>query len=229
MTMTDGGTAWRKGQDRYGNGVAQQMMVCDNCGSASIAAGLMLTEYTNPRTALDSEDRDELPFGITWLPEGAVGRDFPDVPPHIASAADEAYRCHSIQAYRAAGSLARAVVEATAKDKEITKGQLHEKIDALAAADLIRPSIQAAAHEVRYFGNNMAHGDFVQDTAAEESAEALELMAMVLREVYQEPAAVARVQAARQAKKAGTARAEARPLSDEENRAAVTRIANATG
>ena len=184
MTMTDGGTAWRKGQDRYGNGVAQQMMVCDNCGSASIAAGLMLTEYTNPRTALDSEDRDELPFGITWLPEGAVGRDFPDVPPHIASAADEAYRCHSIQ---------------------------------------------AAAHEVRYFGNNMAHGDFVQDTAAEESAEALELMAMVLREVYQEPAAVARVQAARQAKKAGTARAEARPLSDEENRAAVTRIANATG
>lgn len=119
-------------------------------------------------------------------------------------------------------------MEATAKDRDITKGQLHEKIDALAAADLIRPSIQAAAHEVRHFGNEVAHGDFVQDTTAEESAEALELMAMVLREVYQEAAAVARVQAARQARKAGAAPTDPRPLTAEENRAAAARIVNAT-
>src|SRR5262245_41493043 len=55
-------------------------------------------------------------FLRTW-PELVSGKTFPDVPGHIAEAADEAYLCLGIQAYRATVLLARAVVEATAKDK----------------------------------------------------------------------------------------------------------------
>ena len=40
-------------------------------------------------------------------PKTVGGKSFPDVPEHIAEAANEAYRCHSIQAYRAAALPAR--------------------------------------------------------------------------------------------------------------------------
>ena len=48
---------------------------------------------------------------------------FPDVPSEIAAAASEAYRGRMVaNANRAAILLARSVIEATAKDKGITKG-----------------------------------------------------------------------------------------------------------
>jgi hypothetical protein len=137
---------------------------------------------------------------ITWVPLHGVSKDFPDVPSHIASAASEAYECQSIGAHRATGALARAVVEAVAKDKGITKGQLINKIEEMEQQDLIRPHIKEAAHEVRHLGNDMAHGDFVAAVDETEAAETLELMSEILNEVYQSPAKIARRQAARQAK-----------------------------
>jgi hypothetical protein len=127
---------------------------------------------------------------------------FDDVPEHIASAASEAHRCWSIQAYRGATALARAVIEASAKEKGITKGQLFEKIEKLEAEGHVRAHIREAAHEVRHLGNEVAHGDFVDPIEPEEAEEVLALMAEVLQEVFQSPARVARVKAAREAKKA---------------------------
>ena len=49
MTMTDGGLAWMKSKDHWGNHIAQQMMVCDNCGAASIVTGALNIDYSNPR------------------------------------------------------------------------------------------------------------------------------------------------------------------------------------
>ena len=54
--------------------------------------------------------------------------------------------------------LARAVIEATAKDQGIAKGTLHDKIEAMATNGLIRTMIKDAAHGVRELGNEMAHG-----------------------------------------------------------------------
>lgn len=59
------------------------------------------------------------------------------------------------------------------------------------------------AHELRHFGNDMAHGDFTQPTTKEEAEEIVGLMAEVLREVYQAPAKLERLKAQREAKKAG--------------------------
>lgn len=92
--------------------------------------------------------------------------------------------------------LARAVIEATAKDKDITTGNLKDKIDALAAAQLIRPHITEIAHGVRLFGNDMAHGDFVEPVSTQESDLVIELMGEILNEVYQSPAKLAAVQQA---------------------------------
>lgn len=134
---------------------------------------------------------------VIWLPKFGASETFPDVPEHIASAATEATLCFSAGAYRAVGSLARAVVEATAKDNGATKGSLAERIDALHTAGLLRAFVRDAAHEVRHFGNDMAHGDFAEPTTNAEAAEALDLMKEVLTEVYQAPARVAAAQARR--------------------------------
>lgn len=138
-------------------------------------------------------------------PESPDGKAFPDVPDHIAQAADEAYRCFSINALRAATLLARSVIEATAKAKGITGGNLVKKIDDMQAAGFIRPDVAEGAHEVRYLGNDMAHGDFVQPVDADEAELALTLMAEVLEEVFQAPARIAGARAKRVAKKAGQA------------------------
>ena len=152
--------------------------------------------------SISDAQRYEWDAHTEWLPRKDAEQQFPDVPPHIAAAATEATRCQSAKAFRAVGSLARAVIEATAKDKEADGHNLQARIDALAEAGHIREHTTAQAHEVRHFGNSMAHGDFVDPVTEEEAAEVVELMSEVLNEVYQSPAKLARVREAREAKKA---------------------------
>lgn len=92
-------------------------------------------------------------------------------------------------------------MEATAKDKGITSGTLAQKIDKMCERRLVREHVRDAAHEVRHFGNELAHGGFVQPVSEEEASEAVQLMEEVLNEVFQSPAKVARARAARLAKK----------------------------
>ena len=175
---------------------------CDNCGALSIA----YTDHLTSAQPVDPATWIEMP-GVTlqWLPANAFGKDFPDVPAHIAEAASEAYQCLSISALRAAVQLARSVVEATAKEKGITTGNLMTKIDELYNQHFVREYIKDAAHEVRHLGNDMAHGDFIDPVSSDEAELVLTLMSEILDEVYQSPARVARAQATRAAKKAAAA------------------------
>src|SRR4051794_28759870 len=61
-------------------------------------------------------------------------QEYPDVPEEIAAVANEAHRCLEALAPRAASTMARAVVEAIARDKGASGGNLISKIDSLAAA-----------------------------------------------------------------------------------------------
>jgi hypothetical protein len=96
--------------------------------------------------------------------------------------------------------MARSVIEATAKDKGITDGPLIFKIDAMLERGLIRPHVRDGAHEVRYLGNEMAHGDFLQPVSPADADLVLTLMAEVLGDVYQSPARVARAKTVREAR-----------------------------
>ena len=71
------------------------------------------------------------------------------MPKHIGAAASEAHECQSIGAHRAAVMLARAVIEATAKDKGITKGTLFDKIEKMHEHGLVSELVRDQAHEVR--------------------------------------------------------------------------------
>lgn len=148
---------------------------------------------------LVSDNRGEI---VKAWPEHVGGKAFPDVPDQIASAANEAHMCLSIGAYRASVAMARAVVEATAKDHEITKGNLQVKIEELAKRDIISTAMKDAAEEVRFAGNEVAHGDLAEEPLDKEDAEEiLGLMDAIVLRVYQEPKQVERVRERRTARK----------------------------
>lgn len=119
------------------------------------------------------------------------------MPELIAQAANEVHRCMHIRAMRAAGSLARSVIEAVAKDKGVTKGSVQTKIDAMHAQGLVREYVRDGAHEVRLLGNDMVHGDFALSLDEADVHLVISLMDEVLQEAYVAPA---RVQAARDAR-----------------------------
>lgn len=140
----------------------------------------------------------ELP-NADWEPKRVVGKMILDIPPHIASPADEAYKCHSIGADRAAILLARSVIEASAKESGVTKGSLAAKIDKLAEEGHVRKLIASAAHEIRHVGNEMAHGDFATaDITSIDAQDTLDFMEDFLRELFEIPTRVAKRRAKRE-------------------------------
>lgn len=201
-------------QDRAsGIALLEAVYKCPNCKRLNVAAERRPYGDRDGVTQLDVANQHDW-VAPTWTPVLGQARDFPDMPPHIAEAAREASFCLSIGAFRAAGALARAVIEATAKDKNAEGRDLYARIEALAAADHIRLHTKEQAHEVRHFGNGMAHGDFVERVSKEEADEVIELMAEVLDEVYQSPARLAALREARLARKSGSAEASVNPSSD---------------
>jgi len=184
---------------RFGNAAVhkrliQGVSVCDNCGRASLGVSEQPSSEGNSYTLHFENTRDE---SFTWYPSKGSSPEFPDVPAHIAAAAKEAHAAKSINALMAGILMARTVVEATAKEKQIETGRLWAKIDALASAGHIRESTREAAHEIRHFGNDMAHGDIIEQPTTEDAQEVLELMDEVLNEVFQGPARTARIKAKR--------------------------------
>jgi hypothetical protein len=171
---------------------------CNACNRLMIAEAVITD--TNSRTIgldrLEQVDSDQ----ITWHPRPKSRPEFPGVPRHISQAAVEAYICHGEGAHRAAVALSRAVIEATAKDKNARGKNLADSIDAMKALGLLRPATTEAAHEVRHWGNDMAHGDFVNPIAAVNSMAVLDLMSGILQEVYLDviTANLAQLQAVRQ-------------------------------
>lgn len=172
---------------------------CDSCSAASVAripGSLDRRQYVG-----EADDAFENPYlVIDWLPATVRGRRFEDVPSPVREAASEAYECQSIHSFRAAILMARSVVEAVAKDQGVVDGSLVKKIDALAERGIISTLVKDTAHEIRHMGNEMAHGDFVQDVTEEECDDVLNFMSVLLDAVYQQPAKLTRFRAQRQAR-----------------------------
>ncbi|MFD0209716.1 DUF4145 domain-containing protein [Streptomyces hirsutus] len=186
---------------------------CDGCGHLSIATGRQELVPFDPNGRI----RLVVDGPSTWFPRQVGRRVYDDVPTTIASMATEAHQCLSIEANRAAVALARAVVEATAKDRGITTGTLEKKIDKLFDQQLIREYVKDAAHEVRFGGNEVAHGDLVAEPMDNVTAtEILGLMDEILDEVFQSPARVRhrkaqRLERERRIKAGDTATSDAAP------------------
>ena len=136
---------------------------------------------------------------LEYWPKNSAGKSYPDVPTPLAATASEAHVCLNAGSARGAVTLARAVVEAVAKDKDITKGKLVSKIEELYAAGHISEAMKEAAHEIRFAGNEAAHGDITAELlTTDDASEIVSLMDEILERVYQEPARVAQIRAKRE-------------------------------
>lgn len=174
---------------------------CDNCTYISAAEGSIekiiigsesydINHVTRSVAAVEGD--------IEWWPKVGSAPLVDDVPDSIARAAHEAFSSASVNNHMAAILMARTVVEATAKAHQITDGNLFAKINAMKDAGLIRPAIAEQAHEVRFAGNDMAHGDIDVAPDSTDSEEILALMAEVLSEVFQGPARLKRIRQKRE-------------------------------
>jgi len=185
-----------QGTDYAGNRrfLGQGIGKCDNCRRTSVG---VTTEPDQTTTNSNDYLGGAPDSSITWYPRVGIAPEFPDVPEHIARAAKEAHASESISSLMAAILMARTVVEATAKEKGVTRGNLLAKIDELASQNIIRNDTKDAAHEIRHFGNDMAHGDIADPPNTDDVADVLALMDEVLNEVFQGPAKTARLRARR--------------------------------
>ncbi len=175
----------------------QAAFACDTCHFLSVA-----TVWTPNRQLVSGDDNDW--NKAKWHPLGVQDVTYEDVPFPICDVAVEAHRCHSVRAYRAAVLLARGVIEATAKDHEITVGGLKAKMDGMVKEGLIRKRLRTMADEIREAGNDVAHGDFADNVTADDSEAILALMRLVLHEVYESEAIANRLKEKREGTSSGT-------------------------
>ena len=173
---------------------------CDNCKAPNIA--ITDGEYDDPRRYqapgfMEEEDREV----YAWLPTKPTGKEYKNVPNLISSPASEAYACYSISSYRACILMARSVIEAICKDKNIKEGNLAQKIKQLAKVASMPQMVTEQANEIRYFGNEMAHGDFTQPVSEEDANDVLDLMDIIIDYVYQQPEQLAALKKRRELRK----------------------------
>lgn len=122
---------------------------------------------------------------VHWVPDGAPMQAPEGTPQQIAQAFQEVERCiTSAVAPRAAVGMARSTLEAIAKHRGVTEGSLYQKIDELHTKGFISERIKDAAHAIRGFGNESAHGDFEQDIEMKDAQDCFNLLQVVLTEVY---------------------------------------------
>ncbi|MEV6781172.1 DUF4145 domain-containing protein [Streptomyces sp. NPDC051098] len=178
--------------------MAAFMCANESCTRLSIGwAELSRTEPGTPKSRLPRAD-------LEWEPLKIRKPGFPDVPDEVASTASEAHACLSIGAARGAVSLARAVVEATAKTQGIDQAGIIGKINALRDGGYISALTAETSHVIRKDGNSIAHGDIGDEPISVDDATAiLKFMDALLDEVFQRPALLKRLQQSHEDRKIG--------------------------
>jgi hypothetical protein len=181
------------------NAVMMGVYCCDNCSRFSIAYSHRLIDLF----AWDSGSGPNYEYddAACWIPLGSQNKPYKHVPAPIADSAAEAYRCFAAHAYRGAVGLARAVMQATAKDNGIHKPSLYQDIEQLHADGHIRTKIKEAAHAIRDSGNEVLHADLTDVPISHAEAEIiLKLMDLVLEDVYQVDGGIAELNSLRVAR-----------------------------
>ena len=110
---------------------------------------LMLVEYPKKGEGPLTDGRIVYPYSVAHTLKG--------VPDKVKLNLDQAVRCLSAGAYNAATVMARACVEAIAKDKNAEGRDLEKKIEWLNEERIITPMLYEWAHSLRHWGNDAIH------------------------------------------------------------------------
>ena len=186
-------------RESWGSGhVSDAAYVCDHCKRYSVVS--WHTDY-DPTDGYRTGEPETYDRSVTWSPPPLNRPEYPDVPEHIASAAREAWVCHGHNANIAACAVARSVIEAAAKAHDVTMFGIEAKINALKDRKLIWGDLIDAAHLVRQFGNDAAHGDVVEPVTSDEARDVLDIVDELLHQLFTSPARSRRLSDARNERK----------------------------
>lgn len=181
--------------NRVNSGVTQELQVeiaatCDACqrfnvarGSSTMARGATIAAGTILDSSVAIREGERMTVE-SWSPPAMRPVEVSFIPDGVAGFFKEAHDAFSIGAHRAVLLLVRSVIEATAKDKQITSGSLVQKINQLQEEGHIRRGTKDMAHALRILGNDMAHGDIDQVPSQEDADDALTIARFVLDDVY---------------------------------------------
>lgn len=170
---------------------------CDHCHLMTLASWTGKDPKASPIEPWLERVSEE----FQWLPPRTVTKEFSHVPATIASFASEAHRAFSVDLHRACVGMARAAIQATAKERGITDRNLYSGIQRLREKGYLRHTLEEAAHGIRTAGNEVLHADLVDLPITRKEAEiVLNLMDLVLEEVYQVAGRIAELNALRTAR-----------------------------
>ncbi len=162
---------------------------CDCCGYPNI--GRYDTEQMKVKGVYTSL--------IDWIPESAIGKEYPDVPERIASAASECHECFSIGAYRAAVIMARSVLEAIITEKiqkpsnERGKDKtLNAKLKDAAEEGVISKRLGELAGAIKDIGNGSTHNIF-EEISKDNAEYVLGFMDSLIENTYQQDERLAKL------------------------------------
>ncbi|MEV5495637.1 DUF4145 domain-containing protein [Nonomuraea fuscirosea] len=137
--------------------------------------------------------KGEIINAMRWPTATVIPAPPADVPAMVATPYIEAHASLSAGATTAAIVMARATIEAVAKDKGVASGKLVEMIKSLMDDGHVSQLIMEAADVVRLSGNLAVHEVLAETFTPEEAADVLDLVGKVLKHVYQDAAEVARM------------------------------------
>jgi hypothetical protein len=134
--------------------------------------------------------------GIFWwpLPHSRLPTEVPET---VRAAYAEAARTLAADCPRASIVMSRRCLEAVVVDKGKTTGTLNERLAALAAANVLHPTLAEWAKEVRLSGNLGAHFDPLTSVSRDDAARLLIFVRELLRFLYELPAELQRARDAR--------------------------------
>ncbi|MBP2414734.1 hypothetical protein JOF48_003533 [Arthrobacter stackebrandtii] len=182
----------------------QATFSCAACGFLSLALTEVYAgtaEWDYERTAGHEAQYWEQ-IGIDkCLPEND-GPSISNLPLAVESASAEAFRCFKSGQFRAAIIMARGTIEACAKANNITAGTLLDKISEMHGRHMILASTKSAAEAIRIIDSDMAHGDLTASVTWSEARDCVQLMELILREVFELPQLAAQLRS-RTARRSG--------------------------
>lgn len=165
---------------------------CRHCGQG-VAVVEEIDEDTGPQSVSEGEDADEMNtwHGVHWWPhpEAQVSS---DVPPGIASAFAEAVKAASAGCPRASAAMARCTLEEITKEKGQTKGDLVQRLAALAANGELVLTLADWSKEVRVVGNAGVHTKTLDPVSEEDAQQMIAFMRQLIQYLYEMPADLAR-------------------------------------
>ncbi|MFI1522814.1 DUF4145 domain-containing protein [Kitasatospora cineracea] len=179
---------------------------CAGCRGVSLAQGLYRLSGPIEKRFFAKDLSNQEFDAHGWYPTEPLIKTYPEsVPEQIAETAAEAHGCLSVGHHRAAIIMARTVIEASAKAVGVDDRGIKVKIKKLYEQGLIYKYVMDAAEEIRESGNEVAHGDLVDQSAdQDEAAAVLNLMDRVLDGLFIAPAEPAALRARRDARLSGT-------------------------